>query len=98
MDEIPAGPPVSGASERALPAQERSKQEAAGQEHHIPVFSNPDLGQQEQEEQPSSWPTPAAPPARAPMDDHSKTQAVKDRLTDKTAKVAAKAVRVLFGN
>lgn len=98
MDEIPAGPPVSGASERALPAQERSKQEAAGQEHHIPVFSNPNLGQQVQEEQPSSWPTPAAPPARAPMDDHSKTQAVKDRLKDKTAKVAAKAVRVLFGN
>lgn len=98
MDEIPAGPPVSGTSERALPAQERSKQEAAGQEHHIPVFSNPNLGQQVQEEQPSSWPTPAAPPARAPMDDHSKTQAVKDRLKDKTAKVAAKAVRVLFGN
>lgn len=51
--EIPAGPPVSGACEWASPARERS----AKPEYHIPVFSNSELGQQLQEQQPS-WPAP----------------------------------------
>lgn len=92
--EIPAGPlVVSGTCDRALPAPEMSKQEAAGPKLHIPVFSNSKLGHQVQEQQPSR-PT-AAYPARPPKDKDKKAQPLKDGLKDI---LKEKTIHAWFGN